>query len=36
MNPLQQALCCQLSQIAADGVFGEAQFLAQFFGNDLA
>ena len=36
MNPLQQALRRQFSQVAADCVFGESQFLAQFLGNDLA
>lgn len=36
MNPLQQALCGQLSQVAANCVFGEPQLLAQFLCNDLA
>jgi hypothetical protein len=36
MNPLQQAVCCQFSQVAADRVFGQSQFLAQFLCNDLA
>jgi len=36
VNPLQQALRRQFSQVAADCVFGEAQLLAQLFGNDLA
>jgi hypothetical protein len=36
VNPLQQALRRQFSQVAADCVFGEPQFLAQFLGNDLA
>jgi hypothetical protein len=33
---LQQALRRQFSQVAADCVFGEPQFLAQFLGNNLA
>lgn len=36
MNPLQQALRRQFSQVAADCVFGEPQLLAQLLGNDLA
>jgi ABC-type Zn2+ transport system substrate-binding protein/surface adhesin len=36
VNSLQQALRRQFSQVAADCVFGEPQFLAQFLGNDLA
>jgi len=36
VNPLQQALRRQFSQVAADCVFGEPQFLAQLLGNDLA
>jgi hypothetical protein len=35
VNPLQQTLRCQFSQIAADCIFREPKFLAQFFCNDL-
>ena len=36
MNPLQQALRRQFSQVAADCVFRQPQFLTQRLGNDLA
>jgi hypothetical protein len=29
--PLQQAFCCELSQITANGVFGQTKFLAEIF-----
>jgi hypothetical protein len=36
MNPLQQAFRCQFSEIAADCIFRESQFLAQVLGDNLA
>jgi len=36
VNPLEQALRRQFSQVAADRVFGESKFPAQFFCDDLA
>ena len=35
MDPLQETFRCQLSQIAADGVLGEGELLAQVFCDDL-
>ena len=36
MNPLQQAFGRQFSEIAADCIFREPQFLAQILGDNLA
>ena len=36
MNPLQQTFRCQFSEIAADCIFRESQFLAQILGDNLA
>lgn len=36
MNPLQQAFRCQFSEIAADCIFRESQFLAQILSDNLA
>jgi hypothetical protein len=36
MNTLQQAFGGELAQIAADGVFGDAEFVAEILGDDGA
>ena len=33
---LEQSFCCELAQIAADGVFGDIEFVAEVFGDDRA
>ena len=36
MHPLQEPFLCQFAKVAADGVFGKIQFLADMFGDDLS